>query len=861
MVTGSAKSSKHVFYAQLARLLSEGGFDRHIGALCKPFISDESGPNWWSAQPSSYFRILFVGFLEGVESEQELCWHIEDSRSFREFVGFDENVSAPDPGALAQIRQRLMPLIHSEAFDAFMRIIDKTGILDGRVPGLEATILTSDPGIAAVTQRIRDRDHHNYWKRLTKTAGAGRLPRSSFPPANRPTSRRESGKGGAGDRESEPFAIWVEDLSLAQAAIAELRTRGIIDFKAYFDQNESPAVEHVTRACIYGRGPASVQAFLGSFESAAGRELPQQLTAESTAACRAIAVALAEGKRQLGIEVPLLDAEGKPAIASIQLAVQPGFEETLGSVLVAFTDITARKRLQAMPARSDSHIEKALRLNQVGVWEWDINTDATQWSDAMYSIYGITREEFTGRHADYADLTYPDDRELQRESVRQSFADFAKASQSMQPHSDSSTSFKDFRIRRKDGQIRWVRGGAVEVVDDQGRPIKMQGVLWDITEGKLSELALVESESRYRRMVQNASLSVVVAAFDGEIIFANDCALAFFGVARDELPKMRSINFWEDPAQSIHAASVLAEVGELRNFEARYLVGAEREPKSVLLSASVVEYGGRNVILTWHQELPAQKVSEALLRSMEQQVAEQLQSVQAQSQEQLQALRQQAEAQLLALQLQAEQQVQLARQQAEDMIEARNRELSLMHQVMGASHQETANMLAVACQELGQALGWPMAIAGILSEDRTELRLVAEYLTAPHRSCVGMRIAMLEGGVLDTFAENLHPMWIEDASADERIGTFRDLLVAEPNASLLVLPLVSGESLAGLLLLGTHAGSELNADAMSLASNVGGQVGRSLAFTRLVENHERLRLAFERVREIVVVTDAGARNP
>ncbi|HEY5956160.1 MAG TPA: PAS domain S-box protein, partial [Polyangiaceae bacterium] len=581
--TGSTKSLKHVFYAKLSALLTEGGFDRHIGALTKPFISDATGLEWWSKQPSSYFRMLILGYLEGIETEQELCWHVEDSRSFREFVGLDASTAAPDPATLLQIRQRLMPLIHSEAFDAFMRIVDKTGIVDGRVEDLSQATLDSDRTLSSIVRRVRTREHHTYWKRLTKTSGTARPPKSSMPPA--PRAQNERARSGTAENLAalEPFTLWQEDLSLAQACFAELRANGVTDFKTYFDEHENPALDHVVRACIYGRGPASVRAYLNAMPWPGGRELPQQLSAETTQACQAIAIALAEGKRQVAAEIPMLDAQGNAATAYVQLAVQPGFEATLESVLVTFTDITIRKRMQLVSDPDDSHLEKALRLNHVGVWEWDIETDVSRWSDAMYAIYGIAREEFTGRHRDYLEFTYPDDREIQRESVRQSFADFAKSSHSWHPSADSSTAFRDFRVRRKDGQIRWVRGGAVEIVDDQGSPVKMQGVLWDITEGKQAELALRESEERYRSMIEQATIPVVVTAFDGEVLFANDAALTFFSVSRDDLGKIRAIEVWQDPERRNLAASILAEVGELQNFEAVFLVGPQHEVKAALV--------------------------------------------------------------------------------------------------------------------------------------------------------------------------------------------------------------------------------------------------------------------------------------
>jgi transposase len=871
--TSSTKSLKHVFYARLSELLTAGGFDRHIGALCKPFIADAADLEWWTNQPSSYFRMLIVGYLEGIESEQELCWHIEDSRSFREFVSLEASSVAPDPATLMQIRQRLMPLIHSEAFDAFMRIVDKTGIVEGRVEGFGPATLNADRTLSAIVQRVQTREHHAYWKRLTKTPGTARPPKSSLPPPGRGSSERQQRKTSPSLEELEPFTLWLEDLSLAQACFAELRANGVTDFKAYFDEHESPAVDHVVRACIYGRGPASVRAYLNAMPWPGGRELPQQLSADTTLACKAIAVALAEGKRQLAVEVPMLDAQGNPTIAYVQLAVQPGFEATLESVLVAFTDITVRKRLQQTLQPNDAHLETALRLNHVGVWEWDIASDVSSWSDAMYAIYGIGREEFTGRHRDYLEFTYPDDREIQRESVRQSFADFVKASHSFHPSADASTAFKDFRIRRKDGTLRWVRGGAVEVVDDQGSPVKMQGVLWDVTESKQAEIALRESEERFRNIVEQATVPVVVTAFDGEILYANDTALAHFGVDRDDLSRLRAVEVWQDRERRNHAASILAEVGELRNFEAQFLVGPQREPRSVLVSARVIEFDGRNVILSFHQPLPDTRATQERLEAVQAEMATLETRLQATLSEQrelelaLQTARaQHAEAeqrviasesavaeQLVAMRQSADTEMRAERQRTDELIEARNRELQTLHRILRAVEDVPATLLRVACDALSQALAFPFAVAGMLSADRGGLNIVAECLAEGAPSCVGIQVDLASGGLLDVFSEHPHPLWIESAAEDERAAVLRALPGGGALSSALILPLVAHESLLGVLVLGAAGTAQLGADSMSLAFNVAGLTGNCLSISRKAVQHEVLKSKVQQFTETVTL--------
>lgn len=785
-VDNSPKSPRRIFYRQLTQLLEEGGFDRHMVALCKPFIANAAGPAWWSSQPSSYFRILFVGYLEGIESEQELCWALEDSRTFREFTGLGDMAEAVGPETLAQIRQPLLPLIHSEAFDSLIRIIEKSGLLDGRMPELDIASLLSDPAVGAVVARVRSKDHHSYWKRLTRMGGASWSTRPSVP--TKTGSARSPFTKAEAPIDVEPFAMWLDDLSLAASEITELRSRGVTDFSAHFAEGPNSIVDHVIRACIYGRGPNSVRAYTSAAQKSE-RELPQQMTAGTLDACRSIAAQLAEGKKQVALEAPVLDAEGRPAVVAIHVTVTPQAEESLNSVLISYTDVTARRKQEVKPAAADSHIEKALSLNHIGVWEWDVVNETTYWSDAMLRIYGISREEFTGSHGDYADWTYPDDRESQRESVRQSTVDAASRVHAPVHPSAASTTFRDYRIRRKDGQIRWVRGGAVEVVDDQGRPCKMQGVLWDITESKQLELQLRESEDQHRRTVEDAPVPIVATAFDGEILFANDCALSYFEVGRDDLAKRQARDFWQDEAQRASAMSILAEKGELRGYLARLRIGSAGDPRSSLVNARVVEFAGRNVILSCHQDVTERE-------------------------------------QLLSLQA-----------QAVSLLEQRQRELMLLNRVLLARDQAPSAMLSTACRELGQGLACEGVLALLLqdAQDGTRLLVAAQYCSTGEPGRQGVRLPYSESSLSNLFRGQPQPVWIADAALDDRAIGIRDLLTAEPHTALLVAPLTDSGRWLGALVLELGTGQEPDEERATLACSVAEQAAHALAAHRTAE--------------------------
>src|ERR1019366_6163376 len=102
--TKLAQSPGHRFYEKLNELLSESGFDRRVEQICAPYFEADDKPGRPSIAPGVYFRMLFVGYFEGIESERGLEWRCSDSLSLRTFFGLRDRCASPS--ATAGTRQR-----------------------------------------------------------------------------------------------------------------------------------------------------------------------------------------------------------------------------------------------------------------------------------------------------------------------------------------------------------------------------------------------------------------------------------------------------------------------------------------------------------------------------------------------------------------------------------------------------------------------------------------------------------------------------------------------------------------------------------------------------------------------------------
>ena len=107
-------SPGHVFYDKLNRLLAEAGFDRHVEELCQPHYADGLGRE--SIPPGVYFRMLFVGYFEGLDSLRAIAWRCSDSFSLRAFLGIPLPETTPDHSSLTKIRERLPLPVHEHVF-------------------------------------------------------------------------------------------------------------------------------------------------------------------------------------------------------------------------------------------------------------------------------------------------------------------------------------------------------------------------------------------------------------------------------------------------------------------------------------------------------------------------------------------------------------------------------------------------------------------------------------------------------------------------------------------------------------------------------------------------------------------------
>jgi PAS domain S-box-containing protein len=184
-------------------------------------------------------------------------------------------------------------------------------------------------------------------------------------------------------------------------------------------------------------------------------------------------------------------------------------------------DITERKRAEEELLRTSERLQLATRAARIGIWDWDVINDQLVWDEAMYRLYGVRKEDFSGAYDAWAKSLAPED--------------FERANAEVQAALSGEREFApEFRIVWPDGSIHFTQAASQTFRDEAGRPVRMVGVNYDVTEHKLAEEALRESQRRFSDTLANLQMLAVMADAEGNITFCNDYLLRLTGWERQE---------------------------------------------------------------------------------------------------------------------------------------------------------------------------------------------------------------------------------------------------------------------------------------------------------------------------------------
>lgn len=191
----------------------------------------------------------------------------------------------------------------------------------------------------------------------------------------------------------------------------------------------------------------------------------------------------------------------------------------IGSVAI-IRDISDRKRIEYELVESQTLLQKAQSVAQMGSWISDVNFNGKLiWSKEIFKIFNLNEEEFDGRVETFFKFVHPDDIQKVKEAS-------VTATANQTPYEI------DHRVVLKDGSIRWVHERAQVICNDDGQPVKMLGVVQDITDRKNTEEHLHQSRELLSLILEMLPVGVWLTDENGMIVMGNQAGQRIWGGAR-----------------------------------------------------------------------------------------------------------------------------------------------------------------------------------------------------------------------------------------------------------------------------------------------------------------------------------------
>ena len=160
----------HIFYDKLNRFLAEEGFDAFVEAACLSYYK-EAGPGRPSIPPGTYFRMLFIGYFEGIDSQRGIAWRCADSLSLRAFLGVTLSEQTPDHSTLSTTRERLPHEVHEKVFQFILKVAGIKNLLGGKTVGVDSTYLEANAAMKSIVRKDSGEDYQAFLKRLAQAEG------------------------------------------------------------------------------------------------------------------------------------------------------------------------------------------------------------------------------------------------------------------------------------------------------------------------------------------------------------------------------------------------------------------------------------------------------------------------------------------------------------------------------------------------------------------------------------------------------------------------------------------------------------------------------------------------------------------
>src|SRR5271168_146002 len=164
-----AQSAAHPFYAKLNEVLAGWKFDPFVEGLCAKFYDEKIGHP--SLEPGKYFRLLLIGYFEGIDSERGIAWRCADSLSLRSFVGYRLDQTSTEHSTISRTRRLIDLETHREVFQWVLKVLADYDLISGKTVGIDATTLEANAAMRSIVRKDTKQNYQEFLTDLAKASG------------------------------------------------------------------------------------------------------------------------------------------------------------------------------------------------------------------------------------------------------------------------------------------------------------------------------------------------------------------------------------------------------------------------------------------------------------------------------------------------------------------------------------------------------------------------------------------------------------------------------------------------------------------------------------------------------------------
>ena len=274
-------------------------------------------------------------------------------------------------------------------------------------------------------------------------------------------------------------------------------------------------------------------------------------------------------------------------------------------------DITDRKKVEIALLTSENKLSTALEIAQLGPWEYDVISNQFIFNDYFYKLLHTTVEEvgsYTMTPSEYSNrFLLPEDANLVAEEMK-------LAMESTDPNLHRQL---EHRIKYPDGKPGYITVNFFIEKDDEGKTIRTYGVNQNITERKLAEERIKQSERDYRRLFKSAHDAIFIINPEDEIILdVNEKACELYGFSKSEFVGMSLEKITKNKNAGKEKIEKVLRDGFVNNFETLQYT---KQGKELVLevNGSLIDYKGKRAILSLTHDITERKAFEEELKRSE----------------------------------------------------------------------------------------------------------------------------------------------------------------------------------------------------------------------------------------------------